>query len=866
MGAWLCNFSEFERNQDKLNQWVLNFRYFSNDGSLNKSVKVKVPRVVSVPSGFIHNRDASSFEQKIKNHEFFSGFPLERKTHGRFSVFNIQLPMYYELMRILNDEFDGKFQTGNYDRFLKYSGEFPERIADISQDLEAKFMKEDEIELESLEGINFRQYPDCFPSAEALSLAPYVIIDIEKPLWKKLHEKKQIDARKKIKKLERRWEILDEKKRKYDSGRSKKQLTSNELKMYEKLSKRTSQRRNAISFLEKKLEFSAEKVGMVKLFEEKYDSDISFVAVNWVDPRTNTEIKELFVLDPNEEFQEFRDYNGYRILRFKQEEEIIEALTERFHERKPLISYGHNQVYDITQLTFASNESKKLFDPAVKGVKPRRDFVRFFLQRLRQDLIYFDTLWLNRDLFRFWRGKKSLGDNHKLEGEAKSYEVAFKKSMTHDELRVFELERLVGRDLETRKAAMQDMLKYAASDLEVTHEIVKRMNFLPFLAAMKKAAPFATLTDLAFSNNVMNNLHEYSHFQDSENLQYYGYSQKERQDEIQIFKKRFTKLKRDMVRWAFDKEGIEKASKGVYNGVHEFYLPLEEMLKDFLFKVHPQLKEVYAEFKDDEYAQFALMQELKGGLRDVLVDYYFARRERKSYDHTKEQTNTDGEKLGEYFSILGERIDRDELNKLKGSFRYLKNHFRSLYVALDGKKDRRLIMPPKNLENLDIFYPKAMENDVDLFLLREHAGEIKEGLTKAKKKDLAAFLSNFDTFMGLIENIGEKIGEYVFVNPYDLLFSYVYHDRMELANRKFYARYGFEVKQVSKAIGEAYSKFARELGELEDCNFLEFKGDYFYVQSESRADIPSARYTRTIPNYYLGVKPEEASKPESVAK
>ncbi|MFH1501369.1 MAG: hypothetical protein ABIE22_05505 [archaeon] len=857
MGAWLCNFAEFERNQDSLNHWILNFRHYSTDGKTDRSVKVKVPRVVTVPSGFIHNKDAGELEAKIKSHDFFSDFPLQREVHGKFSVFKIQLPLYYELMRTLNKEFDGKFQIGNYDRFLRYSGEFPDRIADISPELEERFMQEEVIDLEGLEGIDFKQYPDCFPSAEALSKAPYVILDIEKPLWKKLHEKRQINARKKLKRLERRWEILDDKNQRYEAGRSKKQLSEKESVQYEKLSRRTRQRRHAISWLEEQLEFSTEKVGMVNLFEEKYDSDISFISTKWVDPRKNEEINELFVLDPNEEFEEFKEFKGYEILRFKGERELVETLNGRFHERKPLISYGHNQVYDISQITFAAKDDKIVFDPAVKGVKPRRDFVRFLLQRLRQDLIYLDTFWMNRDLFRFWRGKKSLGDNHKLEGEAESYGVEFKKSMTHDELRIFELERLVGKDLETRKAAMRDMLQYVAADLEVTHEIVKRMNHLPFLAAMKQVAPFASLTDLAFANNVMNNLHENSHFQRCGNLPYLGYSSKERQDEIQIFKKRFAKLKRDMVRWSFEKEGIKKAEKGVYEGVQEFYLPLEEMLKDFVFRVHPELKKVYEKFKEDDFSRFAVLQELKGGIRDVLVDYYFARRERKTYDFAREHMGIDGEKLREYFSILGDNADRDELDKLIGSFRYLKNHFRSLYVSLDGKKDRRLIIPPRKLENMNTWFPKVMEKDVDLFLLREHAGKVNQGLSKAKRKNLSAFLSNFDTFSQLVGEIGDKIDDRVFVDPFELLYAYVYYDRTEVANRRFYARYGFNTDELTRAIGESYMKFAQELSGQEDCRFLEMKGDYFYVQSDSLVEIPSAKRTRGVSEYFLGVKKGE---------
>ena len=102
--------------------------------------------------------------------------------------------------------------------------------------------------------------------------------------------------------------------------------------------------------------------------------------------------------------------------------------------------------------------------------------------------------------------------------------IDFSKSQTHEELRFTELKRLVGETKEIRKKAIDEMLSYSCADLDVTREIVNKINFLPLLVKIKNVLPFCTYSEIAFSPNCMNKLHEFNHFKKNGNLPYYGYA------------------------------------------------------------------------------------------------------------------------------------------------------------------------------------------------------------------------------------------------------------------------------------------------------------------------------------------------------
>ncbi|MEK6823976.1 MAG: hypothetical protein AABY06_02975 [Nanoarchaeota archaeon] len=807
MGFWINNFAEFERKQTRKNRLILNFSYISNS-SKQKNVKVFVEQSVKVPTKFINQNTSKEILSSFAGKNNFEDLTIHKKSRGKFDVLSIEVPNDRDLLNKLSNY----FQIGNYDKLLRFGGFYPERKVILNSKLEKLFKENKELELKNLSGINFGE----ILSEKELNTLPYVILDIEKPLWKKDFEKREIRWRENILKAEKKYFKLPE----IEQEKQK--------PIHEK-------RKRIIKNLEEKLTIEVEEVGKVKLYDENFSSEVSYVGTIW--GKGKKKKKEMYVIDSNDEIVRKR-YNGFKILKFKSEKELILGFLDSLHKRKPIISYGHNQVYDITQLRFAAEENKLIYDPAVKEIKPRRDFVRSFLQRLREDMVYLDTLWLSK-IFYPYLNQKRFDTSHKLADVAQFLGIDFSKSQTHEELRFTELKRLVGETKEIRKKAIDEMLFYSCGDLDVTQEIVKRINFLPLVSKIKNVLPFSTLSEIAFSTNCMNKLHEFNYFKKNGNLPYYGYASKERQDKLQIFKKRFTSKKKELLNWA----GFKKANFGEYENVKEFYLPLEDWTKDIAFKINPELETIDNETKNNKSEHFAFLQYLKSYMKEVFADYSFVRRDEKIYQFTKNFLRIDNNLLNENFNKIKNSFGEEKLNKIIGSFRYLKNHFRSIYVSLESK-DRKIIRPMITQGNLfESYYPKIMENDADLFLLRNNSEIIRKNLSPANVKNLDSFLENFETFEGYLNSSVNDLS-----NAKDLIYSYIYLDKFSSGKKKFFNIYGVAVNEISDKITGGYKNLFEEMKQ-KNLNFLDHVGDYIFVQGDG--DLNSAIKIRDLEKFVV---------------
>lgn len=809
MGFWINNFAEFERKQKRKNRLILNFRYISKN-SEQKDVKVFVDQKVKVPTEFINQDFSKGVLASFAGDSYFGDLNIQKKSRGNFDVLSVEV----ENEKTILNKISNCFQTGNYDKLFRFGGFYPERKVVLNSKIEKLFMENKILELKDFSGINFEE----FLSEKEFCSLPYVIIDIEKPLWKKDFEKKYLQWRENILKSEKKYSKLS-------------------VEDQEKQKEKHGQRQRIIKSLEDKLTVEIEGVGKVKLYDGKFDSEVSYVGTIWSNGKNKK--KEMYVIDSNDEIRHKR-YNGFKILKFKDENELISGLLDNFHKRKPVISYGHNQVYDITQLRFGAEENNILYDPAVKEIKPRRDFVRSFLQRLREDIFYLDTLWLSK-IFYPYLNQKRFDTSHKLADVAQFLGIDFSKSQTHEELRFTELKRMVGETKEIRKKAIDEMLFYSCGDLDVTDKIIEKINPIPLLSKIKNILPFCTYSEIAFSTNCMNKLHEFNHFNKNGNLPYYGYASKERQDKLQIFKKRFASKKRELLGWA----GFKKASAGEYENVKEFYLPLEDWTKEIAFKVNPELENYYNETKNNVHEHFAFLQYLKSYMKEIFADYYFVRRDEKIYNFTKKFIRIDDNSLNEKFNLIKNNFGKEKINEIIGSFRYLKNHFKSIYVSLDGK-DREMIRPIQS--NLFEDFPKIMENDSDLFLLRKNSYEIRKHLSPANTKNLDSFLGNFETFdrylnsriNGISTNNG---GE---TNLQDFIYSYIYLDKSSYGKKKFFSVYGINISELTENIIKGYNNLAEEISQ-KNLKYLDNVGDYIFVQGEG--DLNSAIKIRDLEKF-----------------
>ncbi|MBI2004473.1 hypothetical protein HYS72_03350 [Candidatus Pacearchaeota archaeon] len=804
MGFWINNFAEFERKQKRKNRLILNFSYISSS-SERKNVKVFAGQNAKVPTKFISQEISKEILGSFSGNNSFGDLTIQKKSRGKFEVLNIEIPNERNLLNKLPNY----FQIGNYDKLLRFGGFYPERKVILNSKLEKLFQNNQEIELKDLSGISFGD----FLNEKELNSLPYIVLDIEKPLWKKDFEKRELRWRNNILKSEKKYFKLPEAEQ-------------------EKQKKKHEQRQRIIKNLEDKLTIEVENVGKIKLYDENFDSEVSYVGAIW--GKGKEKKKEMYVIDPKDEII-CKKYNGFKILKFKNEKELILGFLDSLHKRNPIISYGHNQVYDMTQLRFAAEDNKIIYDPAVKEVKPRRDFVRSFLQRLREDMVYLDTLWLSK-IFYPYLAQKRFNTSHKLASVAQFLDIDFTKSQTHEELRITELKRLVGETKEIRKKAIDEMLFYSCGDLDVTQNIVDRINFLPLLVKMKNILPFSTLSEIAFSTNSMNKLHEFNHFKENGNLPYYGYASKERQDKLQIFKKRFVGIKNELLGWA----KFKKADKGEYENVQEFYLPLEDWTKDIAFKINPELEKAYNETKNNKSEHFAFLQYLKSYMKEIFADYYFVRRDEKIYQFTKNFLKLDNNALNENFNKIKNSFGGEKLNKVIGSFRYLKNHFRSIYSSLEGK-ERGIIRPAKTSIQRNLFeseFPDIMENDSDLFLLKENSESIRKNLSPANARNLNSFLENFETFENYLNSNTNGLSannEGGKTNTRDLIYSYIYLNRFSSGRKRFFGVYGVSIDELNDKISEGYKNLFEEATQ-KNLKFLDNIGDYIFVQGEGNLD------------------------------
>jgi hypothetical protein len=776
MGYWVNNFQEFERKKGRENRLLLNFYYVPSKGEKVRRVKVLVNKKLKIPTKFLFGEKSDEVLSKIIENPELRDLPIKTTGIGDFHILEIEIPYKTELIKQLPRE----FQTGNYDKMLRLSGFFPERKVAFSEELETKLQNSDEVELD----LNEISY-DGFLTAEDLGKIPWLFLDIEKPLWKNEKEKMYLKARKKLLRLDKKFENKDNK---------------HEL------------RQKAIKVLEDRLTIEIEGIGKIGLWNKECDASVSFITTLWKNCPEG-KIREVYILDPKDEFEKEK-VNNYDVYKFKTEKELISFFLERIRERKPLMSSGHNQVYDITQIRFAADQNKLAFEPAVKTIRPRRDFVREFFQRMKEDLIYLDTLWLNASFFPWLRQRTF--SNLKLETVSRFHGIDFTKSLTHEQLREVELQRLAGKTKEIRIKAGNRIAEYSAGDVEPVVQMMENSPFLPLITKIKRALPFSTLTEIAFHPNSVNKYHDKKHFDRARNHRYHGYAQKERENEIQIFKKRFSSLKGDMLEWAGVSAGAEKDSSPVY----EIYLPFEEWIKQATFRYAPEFEEVYHGLEKNEKIPF--LQYLKALQRDMLVDYYFARRDSKIFRNRFQNVETSK------FDELERIVDKKLLDSYSGSFRFLKNHFRSVYVALK-REGRALIRPTnKNLAGIEEI-PEMMEDESDLFLLRHRADKIRNMLTPGQKRVLTSFLTNFNSFEAAETEIVTKMGT-ITENPRELLYSYNQSQKTEEKGRKFYAKYRISVPQLTSLIARSYRNLASELAKFNP-RIIDIKGDYMFLQA-----------------------------------
>ncbi|MCS7134292.1 MAG: hypothetical protein NZ889_00310 [Candidatus Pacearchaeota archaeon] len=819
MGFWINNFIGLEGKSKRANRFILNFYYFPSAEEEPKSIKVFLKQNVKIPSCFLKYENLEKIIKRVEK----LATKLRKYVFNDYYVLEVELP--YEKNNI--KELPDVFQKGSYVKIFKYRGFYPERKVSLDAKVKkifeeiSKFEKKEgenkensareidfllkqinkenkfyfnvetknyEVELNSLDGIFFEEK---FLTEKDFSLARKLYLDLEKPLWKKEEEKELIKKRKELlRKLSK-----------------------------EKNAENTKSIKREIEEIEKKLTINT-KFGTIKLYEDLFDAKISFVSTIWENINGRT-IKELYVWDPLSDINE--EYvNGFFIKKFKTEKELIEALTTSIKNRKPLVCIGHNEAYDITQLRFASEETRAgKFDIAVKDIVPRRDFVRDFLQRLREDLIYIDTLWLNRIFFPFL-SFRSLKRSLKLEDVAKFHGIPFEKKIKHEELRDYEIKRLAGNETE-RKEAFRELADYTTKDIEIIYEISKKIPF-SLLVKLKNVMPYLTFTELAFSTSCIKKYFEKKHFDLFHNLEYYGKKQKKREEKLQLFKRVFKRKKKELLEWA----GIQ-VEKENYDGAYEIYIPFEEFILDCIFRACPEFEKIYKSFENKEtnkvkenIEKFGFLQYMKVLAQQILTDYYWVRKCEKEAKKflgkiplfALQQENSN-------LSILEKKARKNGLEReLRNSFStldYSLECFYDLYNFLDAKTKKELKNKPE-IEALFMLYRKK-----------------ELGLKEKKEKLLRTFVGSFKKFLETSEMLVEKMKI-----PKEIFYALYYQEKSKKEKKRFEKKYNLKVEELTRKIAISYKNLKRELEFLG--KVVGVRGDLLFLKPYDGKEIEKSKF------------------------
>ncbi|MEM4590211.1 MAG: 3'-5' exonuclease, partial [Candidatus Micrarchaeia archaeon] len=673
-------------------------------------------------------------------------------------------------------------------------------------------------------------------------------IDIEKPMWKTEEERKIMQ------------EISE-----LQAELANKNSTMDPSEINEKIQELT-----------KKMVMKMNQSGDVNLLEDKYKEQISRVMIHL--RKEDGSIKRLYFKLRNTAINnERKEINGFTVLYFDTEYELLNAVIKFIKQEKPYRIVGHVIPYDLSEIRDSARKNKtERFDIAVKKKEPRlwrRDFYQK-ISLAAQEIL--DTHRLASVWFPYLK-MKPFDLSHKLADVAnfiylqkkRMYiktvmDSEFHKIATHDELKELEIMAINGN-----KDAEYKLDFYSTHDIDPLIEI---FDFEPTLKLLYKAAamvPHVPITDVAFSPTSMNEIFHLREWKVRHTQLHYGYKQKKREDERQIFKKRLNEY---MKRQLMD-EGIPQVKPGLYYDAYMTYIPLELMLSSTFFPSKPEWNLYFSTLHYDPIIRIAELQYPKYFMRqNIHVDYYLYRREMDIYREILRLLNISKDEaiklMQRYYVAVAKAdgtatttISKKELDKQSlvrqyyAAYETVKDKFRSFYVSLKTK-DKKASKKIKNhirkgstrrednqlTFNFVNFFEKENSDIIKLYNL---PNDLESALEESSKEKLDRFKSQFDRLMEIknkivsilskseysdmtdkisAENMVFLFNQYMRAIHYKDLFNAVYHINPE-------GRFSFRtlIDNVYKTIGEwIRSKNLYVIGA---------KGDYLFIKDKDGKDI-----------------------------
>jgi hypothetical protein len=691
-----------------------------------------------------------------------------------------------------------------------------------------------------VKGISFHEH-----LFEELSKQRRLFYDIEKPLWKKKHEKVLYKRRETLLKFKNSQEYKD----------AESQLRINDL----------------IKDLEERLTY--ETRGMkFPLYEESYDAKISNLTL-LVKKEDNSLIRQYHKINYNRGVKP--NVPDYEIFNHQDQRALVNEFYYQVRKLKPYDFSNHVITYDIIQIrdAFLENKLGRKFEIGTEAQNPRRDVVKKVYQRLK--IPGHEVRDTHRHTFNAFPYLKSkFGSSHKLEDVTRfvrglrEIERDFKKIATHEQLRDLMLLAMSGDE-----NAELELDEYTIADVEEPlRDIVEYGLFDDILFKIKRFMPHISITEIMFSPTIMGELHKTIHFHKFHNERYSGRDEKIRRDEKKIFDKRYLILKKRFL----TQNGVEFRYENDEN-VTQVYMPVELWLKDFLISIYPPWRSYFDNLSRHPIERVAMLQYPKYFLKDPEIDDYFYIRDKTLYKNGLikiDLINRDTKKL---FSGLEAKIinsgKENLLDAYEKSFYHLKDHYRSIYEKLSKTIKKLIRIKPWHLyldqEEVQSELPGLEFNlfvydNLDLIKIRDLPDIIKKNLDEEILTLLKRFNSTFNTLNRISLDLESLIGE-------ELLslfrggsnFPYLLNQRRKIVSRmkRFQLFYGQNIEDFNSLFNEAFSNLSQELIS-NHIQVLNLEGDYLFVKGklpENSMLIP----IREIPRFIVkrNEECEESAEP-----
>ena len=626
-----------------------------------------------------------------------------------------------------------------------------------------------------------------------------VDIDTEKPLFKTDEEKELIDKRE---------TLLKEK---------------NKANPYQFLLMEKE-----ISEIEKKLTWKLDGLE-VKLFAPMYDAQVSWATLRFK-LENDSELKELHTIHKVKD----NFVNEYKVYHYKNEQDLVEGVKLSIKNNRTYLINGHNIPYDIVSLENVFRDRSE-FDIGTKKRAPRRDYVRKSEQRLNINLIQVNDTWKTSEILWPFLKFKEHGRSHRLSDVVKYLTGKKLKKYSY----IPELRNLEIKALNNDEKSIKELAEYATNDVNPLELIFNQS--LKIILKIKSLSPSLTFSEAAFSPGALKRLHEDSYFARFKNYRFEGYSQKRRENEVQIAKKRIKSKREELLRLYKINQTNEKIED-----VTEYYFPLELLTLKFSLHNNPRLE--LLNIDDNEKLPIAIS--LSRFNSEELVDYYFVSRELDMFNKRIKERKLEKvifKELNDFRSkMYNDKNILHLVRSLYSSLDFAKNDYRSFYVPSPESLQRKLRIEKETATSQLSFGFEAPieEDDKDLLLLFNLNEKLLPKNVLKDSKLMEIFRRFKSTYKTLLET-REELKKFVPKEQDYLPDLHVQYERFRRRHQEFSKVYKVPYEVLNDLIKQSYQDLSLQLKETKS-RIVKIKGNYFFIKGPQ-----NPRLTSLIPIHYF---------------